>query len=470
MGKTLYEKVYDAHIVSEKPGELPLLYVDRHLIHEVTSPQAFAGLRAAGRKLRRPDLMLGTVDHDISTREATLEVCSLMAKKQVTTLMQNCKDFGVTLYGLGHPRQGIVHIIGPQTGFTLPGTTLVCGDSHTATHGAFGALAFGIGTSEVEHVMATQTIKQQRLKTMRITCRGRLAPGVFAKDLILAIAGRLTTAGGTGHAIEFAGEAVRALSMEGRMTLCNMAIEVGAKVGMIAPDETTFEYLKGRPYAPKGEAWDEAVVYWKTLASDPDAVFSKEIEIDAAAIDPQTTWGTNPGQTCSITGAIPKLEDFADPVARESAEHALEYIGLAPGSRIDEAKIDVVFIGSCTNGRIEDFREAAKVLRGRHVAPGVTALAVPGSMAVREAAEKEGLADIFRAAGFEWRLPGCSMCLAMNDDRAPEGSRVASTSNRNFVGRQGRGSRTHLMSPAAAAAAAVAGRIVDPREFLASAD
>ncbi len=470
MGKTLYEKVYDAHIVSEKPGELPLLYVDRHLIHEVTSPQAFAGLRAAGRKLRRPDLMLGTVDHDISTREATLEVCSPMAKKQVTTLMQNCKDFGVTLYGLGHPRLGIVHIIGPQTGFTLPGTTLVCGDSHTATHGAFGALAFGIGTSEVEHVMATQTIKQQRLKTMRITCRGRLAPGVFAKDLILAIAGRLTTAGGTGHAIEFAGEAVRALSMEGRMTLCNMAIEVGAKVGMIAPDETTFEYLKGRPYAPKGEAWDEAVAYWKTLASDPDAVFSKEIEIDAAAIDPQTTWGTNPGQTCSITGAIPKLEDFADPVARESAERALEYIGLTPGSRIDEAKIDVVFIGSCTNGRIEDFREAAKVLRGRHVAPGVTALAVPGSMAVREAAEKEGLADIFRAAGFEWRLPGCSMCLAMNDDRAPEGSRVASTSNRNFVGRQGRGSRTHLMSPAAAAAAAVAGRIVDPREFLASAD
>lgn len=470
MGKTLYEKVYDAHVVSEKPGELPLLYVDRHLIHEVTSPQAFAGLRAAGRKLRRPDLMLGTVDHDISTREATLEVCSPMAKTQVTTLMQNCKDFGVTLYGLGHPRQGIVHIIGPQTGFTLPGTTLVCGDSHTATHGAFGALAFGIGTSEVEHVMATQTIKQQRLKTMRITCRGRLAPGVFAKDLILAIAGRLTTAGGTGHAIEFAGEAVRALSMEGRMTLCNMAIEVGAKVGMIAPDETTFEYLKGRPYAPKGEAWDEAVAYWKTLASDPDAVFSKEIEIDAAAIDPQTTWGTNPGQTCSITGAIPKLEDFADPVARESAERALEYFGLAPGSRIDEAKIDVVFIGSCTNGRIEDFREAAKVLRGRHVAPGVTALAVPGSMAVREAAEKEGLADIFRAAGFEWRLPGCSMCLAMNDDRAPEGSRVASTSNRNFVGRQGRGSRTHLMSPAAAAAAAVAGRIVDPREFLASAD
>ena len=470
MGKTLYEKVYDAHVVSEKPGELPLLYVDRHLIHEVTSPQAFAGLRAAGRKLRRPDLMLGTVDHDISTREATLEVCSPMAKTQVTTLMQNCKDFGVTLYGLGHPRQGIVHIIGPQTGFTLPGTTLVCGDSHTATHGAFGALAFGIGTSEVEHVMATQTIKQQRLKTMRITCRGRLAPGVFAKDLILAIAGRLTTAGGTGHAIEFAGEAVRALSMEGRMTLCNMAIEVGAKVGMIAPDETTFEYLKGRPYAPKGEAWDEAVAYWKTLASDPDAVFSKEIEIDAAAIDPQTTWGTNPGQTCPITGAIPKLEDFADPVARESAERALEYIGLAPGSRIDEAKIDLVFIGSCTNGRIEDFREAAKVLRGRHVAPGVTALAVPGSMAVREAAEKEGLADIFRAAGFEWRLPGCSMCLAMNDDRAPEGSRVASTSNRNFVGRQGRGSRTHLMSPAAAAAAAVAGRITDPREYLAAAD
>lgn len=468
MGKTLYEKVYDAHVVAEKPGELPLLYVDRHLIHEVTSPQAFAGLRDAGRKLRRPDLMLGTVDHDISTKEATLDVCSPMAKTQVTTLIKNCQEFGVTLYGLGHARQGIVHIIGPQTGFTLPGTTLVCGDSHTATHGAFGALAFGIGTSEVEHVMATQTIKQQRLKTMRITCKGRLAPGVYAKDLILAIAGMITTAGGTGHAIEFAGEAVRALSMEGRMTLCNMAIEIGAKVGMIAPDETTFAYLKGRPYAPKGAAWDEAVESWKQLASDPDAVFSREIEIDASAIEPQTTWGTNPGQTCAITGTIPTLDTFKDPVAREGAERALDYIGLAPGSRITDAKIDVVFIGSCTNGRIEDFREASRILRGRHVAEGVTALAVPGSMAVREMAEKEGLADIFRAAGFEWRLPGCSMCLAMNDDRAPEGSRVASTSNRNFVGRQGRGSRTHLMSPAAAAASAVLGHIADPRDFLES--
>lgn len=466
MGKTLYEKVYDAHVVSEKPGELPLLYVDRHLIHEVTSPQAFAGLRDAGRKLRRPELMLGTVDHDISTREATLDVCSPMAKTQVTTLMKNCADFGVTLFGLGHANQGIVHIIGPQTGFTLPGTTLVCGDSHTATHGAFGALAFGIGTSEVEHVMATQTIKQQRLKTMRINCRGRLRPGVYAKDLILAIAGKITTAGGTGHAIEFAGEAVRALSMESRMTLCNMAIEVGAKVGMIAPDETTFEYLKGRLYAPKGEAWDEAVARWKTLASDPDAVFSREIDIDAAAIEPQTTWGTNPGQTCAITGSVPTLDSFDDPVEREGAECALAYIGLEPGSRIADAKIDVVFIGSCTNGRLEDFREAARVLRGRRVAPGVTALAVPGSMAVREAAEREGIADVFRAAGFEWRLPGCSMCLAMNDDRAPEGSRVASTSNRNFVGRQGRGSRTHLMSPAAAAASAVLGRIADPRQFL----
>lgn len=464
--KTLYDKVYDAHIVTQNPGELPLLYIDRHIIHEVTSPQAFAGLRAAGRRLRRPDLMIGTVDHDISTRFATLEACTPMAYTQVTTLMKNCAEFGVTLYGLGNPRQGIVHIIGPQLGFTLPGATLVCGDSHTATHGAFGALAFGIGTSEVEHVMATQTLKQQRLKTMRINCRGQLQKGVYSKDLILAIAGCLTTAGGTGYAIEFAGETVRALSMEARMTLSNMAIEVGAKVGMIAPDETTFAYLKGRPFAPKGKDWDEAVAYWRTLATDEGAHFDREIEIDASAIKPQCTWGTNPGQECAIEEAIPTLDSFENPVSRESAEAALRYIGLEPGSRPTDAKIDTVFIGSCTNGRIEDFREAAKVLRGRHVAPGVTALAVPGTMEVREMAEREGLAQIFRDAGFEWRLPGCSMCLAMNDDRAPEGSRVASTSNRNFVGRQGKGSRTHLMSPASAAASAVEGRIADPRPYL----
>ena len=389
-----------------------------------------------------------------------------LAKKQVTTLMANCQDFGVTLYGLGNPGQGIVHIVGPQSGFTLPGTTLVCGDSHTATHGAFGALAFGIGTSEVEHVMATQTLKQQRLKTMRIRCDGRLRSGVYAKDLILAIAGKLTTAGGTGYAVEFAGEAVKALTMEGRMTLCNMAIEMGAKVGMVAPDEVTFEYVKGRLFAPKGAEWDEAVAYWKTLATDEDAQFDKEVVLDAAALEPQVTWGTNPGQEGALTGCVPTLESFDNPVARQSAEAALAYIDLKPGQKLIGTPIDTVFIGSCTNGRIEDFREAARVAKGRKVAPGVRALAVPGSMAVREMAEAEGIAKILSDAGFEWRLPGCSMCLAMNDDRAEEGSRVASTSNRNFVGRQGKGSRTHLMSPASAAAAAIAGAIADPRDYL----
>ncbi len=465
MGKTLYEKVFDAHVVAERPGELPLLYIDRHLVHEVTSPQAFAGLRAAGRKPRRPDLMLATMDHDISTESPSLEACSPMACTQVTTLIENCREFGVTLYGLGHPRQGIVHIVGPQTGFTLPGTTLVCGDSHTATHGAFGALAFGIGTSEVEHVMATQTLKQQRLKTMRIRCTGRLGRGVSAKDLILAVAGRLTTAGGTGYAVEFAGEAVEHLSMEGRMTLSNMAIEMGAKVGMIAPDETTFAYLKGRPFAPEGKAWDEALAYWKTLRTDDDAVFDAEIEIDAARLEPQVTWGTNPGQECAVTGRVPDPSAFDDPVEAASARAALEYTELRAGEPLIGTPVDTVFIGSCTNGRIEDFRAAAEIVRGRRVAPGVRALAVPGSMEVRAAAEAEGLADVFKAAGFEWRLPGCSMCLAMNDDKAQPGSRVASTSNRNFVGRQGYGSRTHLMSPASAAAAAVTGVISDPREF-----
>ena len=466
MGKTLYEKVYDAHVVSEKPGELPLLYVDRHLIHEVTSPQAFAGLRDAGRKLRRPELMLGTVDHDISTREATLDVCSPMAKTQVTTLMKNCADFGVTLFGLGHANQGIVHIIGPQTGFTLPGTTLVCGDSHTATHGAFGALAFGIGTSEVEHVMATQTIKQQRLKTMRINCRGRLRPGVYAKDLILAIAGKITTAGGTGHAIEFAGEAVRALSMESRMTLCNMAIEVGAKVGMIAPDETTFEYLKGRLYAPKGEAWDEAVARWKTLASDPDAVFSREIDIDAAAIEPQTTWGTNPGQTCAITGSVPTLDSLTT-LSSAKAQNARSRTLVS--NRAAALRTQRSMSSSSAPARTGVLKTSAKpraccAAAASHRASPHLPCRAPWPFAKRPSAK--GIADVFRAAGFEWRLPGCSMCLAMNDDRAPEGSRVASTSNRNFVGRQGRGSRTHLMSPAAAAASAVLGRIADPRQFL----
>lgn len=466
MGKTLYEKVYESHVVRRVEGELPLLYIDRHLIHEVTSPQAFAGLRAAGRPMRRPDLTLATMDHDISTQVQTLDACSPQAYAQVTTLMKNCADFGVTLYGLGHPHQGIVHIIGPETGFTLPGTTLVCGDSHTATHGAFGALAFGIGTSEVEHVLATQTLKQGKLKTMNVKTVGKLPRGLSAKDLILAIAGKLTTAGGTGYAMEFTGEAVRALSMEGRMTLSNMAIEVGAKAGMIAPDETTFAYLKGRAFAPKGKDWDEAVEYWKTLRTDEDAVYDKTVEIDVSNLAPQVTWGTNPGQVMGVDERVPVPADMTDPVERAGAEAALRYTELKAGAPILGTRIDTVFIGSCTNGRIEDFRAAAEIVRGRKVAPGVRALAVPGSGEVKRLAEEEGLDRIFRDAGFEWRLPGCSMCLAMNDDKAEQGSRVASTSNRNFVGRQGRGSRTHLMSPAMAAAAAVTGAIADVRTFL----
>ena len=466
MGKTLYEKVYDAHVAYEAEGELPLLYIDRHIVHEVTSPQAFSGLREAGRKLRRPELMMATMDHDISTQEATIEACSCVAKKQVTTLMKNCEEFGVELFGLGHPNQGIVHIIGPQTGFTLPGTTLVCGDSHTATHGAFGALAFGIGTSEVEHVMATQTLKQAKLKTMRINCVGKLSKGVYAKDLILEIARVLTTAGATGYAIEFAGDGVTSLSMEGRMTLSNMANEIGAKAGMIAPDETTFEYLKDRPFAPKGKDWEEAVQYWKSLKTDDDAVFDKEITIDSGHLIPMVTWGTNPGQVCHITDNVPDPAQCSNEQERHGIEAALSYIQIEPGQPIAGVAIDTVFIGSCTNGRIEDFREAAKVLKGKHVAEGVRALAVPGSMAVKAMAEEEGLDQIFKEAGFEWRLPGCSMCLGMNDDIAAPGSRVASTSNRNFIGRQGRGSRTHLMSPAMAAAAAINGKIVDVRDYL----
>ncbi len=466
MGKTLYEKVYDAHVVFQKEGELPTIYIDRHLVHEVTSPQAFAGIEQAGRRLRRPDLTLATMDHDISTKSLELSACSPMAQQQIKALMENTKKFGVTLYPIGSANQGIVHIVGPQTGFTLPGTTLVCGDSHTATHGAFGALAFGIGTSQVEHVMATQTLKQGRLKTMKIECTGRLGKGVYAKDLILAIIGRLTTAGGTGYAVEFCGEAVEHLSMEGRMTLSNMAIEFGAPVGMIAPDDVTFDYIKGRLYAPKGRDFEEAVAYWRTLKSDPDAHFDAVVTIDASAIEPQLTWGTNPGQECGISGTVPAPESFSDPVVRKSCADALAYIDLKPGQKLAGTPIDLVFIGSCTNGRIEDFRAAAAVLKGRKVAPGVTALAVPGSMWVKEQAEREGLDQIFKDAGFEWRLPGCSMCLAMNDDRAPAGKRVASTSNRNFVGRQGKGSRTHLMSPASAAACAVTGTLTDVRAFL----
>ncbi len=466
MGKTLYQKVYESHIVFQQQGELPTLYIDRHLVHEVTSPQAFAGLEIAHRKLRRPDLTLATMDHDISTKDLSIKASSAMAQEQIRTLIENTRTFGVTLFPIGDLNQGIVHIVGPQTGFTLPGTTLVCGDSHTATHGAFGALAFGIGTSEVEHVMATQTLKQGRLKTMKIECTGLLQKGCHAKDLILAIIGKLTTAGGTGYCVEFCGEAVRALSMEGRMTLSNMAIEFGATAAMIAPDETTFEYLRGRMYAPKGADFDKAVDFWKTLKSDDDAVFDKIVTIDASKIEPQLTWGTNPGQECAITGMIPSPDDFVDPVTAKSCEDALKYIDIKSHTPIKGYKVDYVFIGSCTNGRIEDFRAAAAVLKGRKVKEGVIALAVPGSMWVKQQAEREGLDQIFRDAGFEWRLPGCSMCLAMNDDRAPAGARVASTSNRNFVGRQGKGSRTHLMSPASAAACAVAGCLTDVREYL----
>ncbi|MBQ9274487.1 MAG: 3-isopropylmalate dehydratase large subunit [Succinivibrio sp.] len=464
MGKTLYEKVYDSHIVFQQEGELPTLFIDRQLVHEVTSPQAFSGLDAAGRVLRHPELHLATMDHDISTKEQSVEACSALAQQQIKALMANTAKFKVKLFGLGDPNQGIVHIVGPQTGFTLPGTTLVCGDSHTATHGAFGALAFGIGTSEVEHVMATQTLKQGRYRTMKIECTGVLQKGCSAKDLILAIIGKLTTAGGTGYAVEFCGSAVEALSMEGRMTLSNMAIEFGATVGMIAPDETTFAYLKDRMFSPKGQDFEEAVAYWKTLKSDADAHFDRVVTIDAPAIEPMITWGTNPGQVCAVTGTVPAPEDFSDPVTAKSCADALSYIDLKPHSPLAGTPVDYVFIGSCTNGRLEDFRAAAAVLKGRKIAANIKlALAVPGSMWVKQQAEKEGLDQIFKEAGFEWRLPGCSMCLAMNDDKAPSGIRVASTSNRNFVGRQGKGSRTHLMSPATAAACAVTGCLADVR-------
>ena len=467
MGKTLYQKVYDSHIVFEQEGELPTLYIDRQLVHEVTSPQAFAGIEAAGRKLRRPDLHLATMDHDISTKEQTIEACSPMAQEQIKALMSNTKKFGVKFFGFGELNQGIVHVVGPQTGFTLPGTTLVCGDSHTATHGAFGALAFGIGTSEVEHVMATQTLKQGRLKTMKIECTGSLKEGVYPKDLILAIIAKLTTAGGTGYAVEFCGQAIEEMSMEGRMTLSNMAIEFGAKVGMVAPDQTTFDYIKGRDFAPKGEEFDKAVEYWKTLKSDPDAVFDKVVTIDAGALVPFVTWGTNPGQGCAITDKVPAPSDFSDPIIAKSCKDALEYMDLTSGAPLIGTPVDYVFIGSCTNGRIEDFRAAAKVLKGHKIAKNIKlAIAVPGSGWVKKQAEAEGLDKIFTEAGFEWRQPGCSMCLAMNDDKAPEGIRVASTSNRNFVGRQGKGSRTHLMSPATCAICAIKGSLANVQEFL----
>jgi 3-isopropylmalate/(R)-2-methylmalate dehydratase large subunit len=465
--KTMFNKIWDAHIVREVPGESTVLYIDRHLVHEMTSAQAFAGLRNAGLRVRRPDATIAVLDHGVPTvvGRKMLDVVDQDNVTVITTMEQNARDFGLTLFDMSDARQGIVHIIGPEQGITLPGLTVVCGDSHTSTHGALGALAFGIGTSEVEHVLATQCLLQQRPKTMNIRVEGTLPPGVTAKDLALAIIGKFGTNVGTGHVIEFSGSTVRGLSMEGRMTLCNMAIEAGARAGMIAPDETTFAYIKGRPYAPKGELFEQAVATWKQLASDPDAHFDTIHEIDISGLGPQVTWGTNPGMVADVNGEVPDPTRQTDPDVRKAYERALKYMDLQPGQKIKEIALDTVFIGSCTNSRIEDLRMAAHYVKGQHVAPGVRALVVPGSMQVRRRAEEEGLADIFREAGFEWREAGCSMCIAMNGDRLSEGERCASTSNRNFEGRQGRGGRTHLVSPAMAAAAAVAGHFVDIREL-----
>ncbi|MCF5765082.1 3-isopropylmalate dehydratase large subunit [Aeromonas veronii] len=463
MAKTLYQKVFDAHVVREVEGETPLIYIDRHLVHEVTSPQAFDGLRAMNRQLRRPDLTWATMDHNVSTTTKDIAASGEMARIQMETLADNCKEFGVRLYDLNHKYQGIVHVMGPELGITLPGTTIVCGDSHTATHGAFGSLAFGIGTSEVEHVMATQTLKQGRARTMRISVNGKLAEGISAKDVVLAIIGKVGHAGGTGYVVEFAGEAIASLSMEGRMTVCNMAIELGAKAGMIAPDQTTIDYIRGKEFAPKGEVLEQAIAYWQSLKSDADAKFDAEVVLDAADIAPQVTWGTNPGQVIAVNEPIPAPESFSDLMEQQSARKALAYMDLQPGQKLSDVAIDKVFIGSCTNSRIEDLRAAAAIARGRKVAAGVQALVVPGSEQVKAQAEAEGLDKIFIEAGFEWRLPGCSMCLAMNNDRLQPGERCASTSNRNFEGRQGRAGRTHLVSPAMAAAAAVTGRFADIR-------
>ncbi|AKJ41407.1 3-isopropylmalate dehydratase large subunit [Pragia fontium] len=465
MAKTLYQKLYDAHVVYEAPNETPLLYIDRHLVHEVTSPQAFDGLRAMKRPVRQPGKTFATMDHNVSTQTKDINACGEMARIQMQELMKNCKEFNVSLYDLNHPYQGIVHVIGPEQGMTLPGMTIVCGDSHTATHGAFGSLAFGIGTSEVEHVLATQTLKQSRAKTMKIEVQGDVATGITAKDIVLAIIGKIGHAGGTGYVVEFCGNAIEALSMEGRMTLCNMAIEMGAKAGLVAPDDITFNYVKGRQFAPKADQWDEAVAYWRTLKSDDGAKFDAVISLNAADIAPQVTWGTNPGQVMAIDQVIPEPASFTDPVERASAEKALAYMDLKAGTKLTDVAIDKVFIGSCTNSRIEDLRAAAEVAKGRKVAPGVVAMVVPGSGPVKAQAEEEGLDKIFIEAGFEWRLPGCSMCLAMNNDRLNPGERCASTSNRNFEGRQGRGGRTHLVSPAMAAAAAVSGHFADIRKL-----
>jgi 3-isopropylmalate/(R)-2-methylmalate dehydratase large subunit len=465
--KTMFEKIWDAHVVREASGESTILYIDRHLVHEMTSPQAFAGLRLASRTIRRPDATVAVLDHNVPTvpGRRMLDVVDKESQECLTTMERNAQEFGLTLYDMADARQGIVHIIGPEQGLTLPGMTIVCGDSHTSTHGALGALAFGIGTSEIEHVLATECLLQQRPRTMNIRVEGTLAPGVTAKDLALAIIGQLGTAVGTGHIIEFSGSAIRGLSMEGRMTLCNMAIEAGARAGMVAPDETTFAYIKGRPYAPKGELFEQAVATWRQLSSDPDAHFDAVYEVNIEGLGPQVTWGTNPGMVTDVNSVVPDPAAQADPEKRKAYERALKYMDLKPGQKVTEIPLDTVFIGSCTNSRLEDLRMAAQYVKGKHVAPGIRALVIPGSTQVRRMAEEEGLADIFREAGFQWREAGCSMCIAMNGDQLSEGERCASTSNRNFEGRQGRGGRTHLVSPAMAAAAAIAGHFIDIREM-----
>ena len=461
---TLAQKVWDSHVVHSAPGEPDLLYIDLHLVHEVTSPQAFEGLRMSGRPVRRPDLTVATEDHNVPTADIHLPIADPISARQVEVMRENAKEFGVQLFSMGDARQGIVHVIGPEQGRTLPGMTIVCGDSHTATHGAFGALAFGIGTSEVEHVLATQTLPQSRPKWMSVEVDGVLPEGVTAKDIILAVIGHIGTGGGIGHVIEYRGSAIRALSMEGRMTVCNMSIEAGAKAGLIAPDDVTFEYLRDKQHAPKGVAWDEAVAFWKTLHSDDGAVFDKEVRIDASKLVPHVTWGTNPGQVAGIDQPVPSPDDFDDATTRETVARALEYMGLEPGTRLRDVKVDTVFIGSCTNSRIEDLRAAASVMKGRKVTvPRV--MVVPGSHAVKQQAEAEGLHTIFVEAGADWREPGCSMCLAMNPDKLTPGERAASTSNRNFEGRQGRGGRTHLVSPAVAAATAIAGTFTTPADL-----
>jgi 3-isopropylmalate/(R)-2-methylmalate dehydratase large subunit len=463
--RTLSQKVWDRHLVRSADGEPDLLYVDLHLVHEVTSPQAFDGLRLAGRTVRRPDLTVATMDHNVPTGGVDQPIADPISAKQMQVLRANCAEFGITCYPMGDPGQGIVHIIGPEQGLTQPGMTIVCGDSHTSTHGAFGALAFGIGTSEVEHVLATQTLPQQRPGTMAVTVEGGLPTGATAKDVILAIIGRIGTGGGIGSVIEYRGSTIRSLSMEGRMTVCNMSIEAGAKAGLVAPDDTTFAYVEGRRHAPAGAAWERALDDWRTLPTDEGAAFDKEVALAAADIVPHVSWGTNPGQVAPITGAVPDPDGFADASERDAARRALEYMGLAAGTPLRSIPIDTVFIGSCTNGRIEDLRAVAAVADGRKVAPKVRTLVVPGSFAVKQQAESEGLDKVLVAAGFDWREPGCSMCLAMNPDKLAPGERCASTSNRNFEGRQGRGGRTHLVSPAVAAASAIAGTFATPEDL-----